>query len=905
VTLNLTESLADRLGRFGDALAAVDDRGGSIRYDELVARADTLGATLGAKPKLVLLEGGSCIGWLIAYVACLRGRHPMLIAPAGAHETIAHFEQLFSPAVRITAAGDWQAEPTGRTSPALHPELALLLSTSGSTGSTKCVRLSARNMTANAASIAEYLGLGPDERGTVNLPTHYSYGLSIVNSHLFAGATILLTDKSVIDKAFWAFLREHEATSFAGVPHIYDLLQRIDLAASAPPSLRYFTQAGGRLAADMVARFITLAADHGWRFFVMYGQTEATARIAYLPPEQAAANPGSIGVAVPGGGRIALLNEDGEEVALGEVGEIVYFGPNVMMGYATGPDDLALDPGPERLATGDLGRSNKRGLLEITGRKSRFIKIFGNRIGLDDIETLLSIEGYSAIATGIDDQLLIVTRDADAATPIAAVLARILKLPTAYFTVRVVEEYPLLASGKVDYASLKASIEPAVTETVGGSLEGPVGPDAVEEAFKSVFGEAAEDRSANFNSLGGDSLNYVLVVMALEKCLPHIPDNWEAMSIDALTALAEARDMTPDGKGSSTSNLLRKLATIDVARGLCMLLVVVMHVDEVHFSQVVAPGKIAHIWDLITSIAKPMRMPTFFLISGVLVGQAVWRPWREIARGRFFFLLYLFVLWTTIITVNVAIAARLIAGEWHIGEFVGRWAESLILPQSLLWFLYALLAYFLAARLMRNWPLWLSLGLATILSAVSADLVGPPITYIARSLLFYLIGAYLPRVVDAVSQRASWPAVIGLGAVYLASCFLVKVAGEFVVGIWLPASVTGICLGLALSHRLADTPLGRPLTFVGRHTLPIYLLHQILVRDWHEVITRPGAPLLAKLLGNKLICATYPIFLDTAIILLSLGIYVVLMRIGLRWLFELPPMLLRKSSVPVRTEVVV
>ena len=905
MTLNLTEPLADRLGRFGDALAAIDDQGGAIRYDELVARADALSETLGADPKLVLLEGGSCVGWLIAYVACLRGRHPMLIAPAGADETIAHFEQLFSPAVRITAAGNWQAETTGRTSPPLHPHLALLLSTSGSTGSTKCVRLSAGNITANAASIAEYLGLGPDERGTVNLPTHYSYGLSIVNSHLFAGATMLLTDKSVIDKAFWAFLREHEATSFAGVPHVYDLLQRVDLAASAPPTLRYFTQAGGRLGADGVARFITLAADHGWRFFVMYGQTEATARIAYLPPEQAAANPGSIGVAIPGG-RIALLDETGKDITPGEIGEIVYFGPNVMMGYATGPDDLVLDPGPQRLATGDLGRFNAQGLLEITGRQSRFIKIFGNRIGLDDIETLLSGEGHAAIATGVDDHLLVVTRNADAEAPIRDALARILKLPAAYFTVRVMDEYPLLASGKVDYAGLKASIVSAAAETpAGGSLEAPVGPDAVEDAFKSVFGAAAEDRSANFNSLGGDSLNYVLVVMALEKCLPRIPDNWEAMSIDALTALAEARDMTAESKGSSTSNLLRKLATIDVARGLCMLLVVVMHVDEVHFSQVVAPGKIAHIWDLITSSAKPMRMPTFFLISGVLVGQAVWRPWREIARGRFFFLLYLFVLWTTIITVNVAIAARLIAGEWHIREFVGRWAESLILPQSLLWFLYALLAYFLAARLMRNWPLWLSLGLATILSAVSADLLGPPVTYIARSLLFYLVGAYLPRVVDEVSRRASWPAVFGLGLVYLASCFLVKVAGEFMVGIWLPASVTGICLGLALSHRLAETPLARPLTFVGRHTLPIYLLHQILVRDWHEIITRPGAPLLAKLLSNKVICATYPIFLDTAIILLSLGIYLVLMRIGLRWLFELPPMLLRRSTSSARAEAIV
>src|SRR5262245_26510678 len=265
----IEEHLVDRLSAAPrDAIAAIDDSGQALLYSELIAAARALLEAIGDERRLILLEGGNTLSWLIAYVAGLLGRHPMLIAPAGGVAAMAQLEAAFAPALRLVAAHGYRPEETGLEGDApLHPELAVLLSTSGSTGSAKCVRLSRSNLAANAESICKYLGIGPGERGVVSLPTHYSYGLSIVNSHLFAGATLLLTGRSVVDPDFWAFCRRHGATSFAGVPHTYDLLQRIELAERAPESLRYFTQAGGRLAPEAVTKFTGLAAEHGWRFY--------------------------------------------------------------------------------------------------------------------------------------------------------------------------------------------------------------------------------------------------------------------------------------------------------------------------------------------------------------------------------------------------------------------------------------------------------------------------------------------------------------------------------------------------------------------------------------------------------------------------------------------------------------
>ena len=203
-----------------------------------------------------------------------------------------------------------------------------------------------------------------------------------MHSHLLVGASIVLTDLSVADECFWTLARESGVTALAGVPHTFELLDRVGFATMDLPHLRTVTQAGGRMDPHRVVELATLGRQRGFDLFVMYGQTEATARMAYLPPDLAAEHPTTVGVAVAGG---SLEVVDGE---------VVYCGPNVMLGYADSAADLALGRTVERLHTGDLGRITDAGLLEITGRRSRVAKVLGHRVDLDHVERTLRTEGH-------------------------------------------------------------------------------------------------------------------------------------------------------------------------------------------------------------------------------------------------------------------------------------------------------------------------------------------------------------------------------------------------------------------------------------------------------------------------------------------------------------------------------
>jgi acyl-CoA synthetase (AMP-forming)/AMP-acid ligase II len=363
----------------------------------------------------------------IAYLAAFRAGHAVILLEADADPTA--IVETYDP--RYVISGE-TVEVREQAAPAeLHPDLRVLLSTSGSTGSPKLVRLTEANVRANAASIAQYLELGPGERAIQSLPLSYSYGLSVLNSHLHAGASVAFTPHSVIRPEFWADLRRHEATSFAGVPYAYAMLERIGMRDMDLPSLRTMTQAGGRLDPEVAARY----AAHR-RFFVMYGQTEATARIAYVPPERLADKPGSIGIPIPGG---ELSVDDGE---------LVYRGPNVMMGYATTRADLARgDELGGVLRTGDLGHHDDDGFFYVTGRAKRIAKVYGQRINLDEVEA--AIDGPAGAIAGDDRIDVFAEREAD-----ARALAARFRLPPRALRVHTIERLPVKSSGKVDYAAL-------------------------------------------------------------------------------------------------------------------------------------------------------------------------------------------------------------------------------------------------------------------------------------------------------------------------------------------------------------------------------------------------------------------------------------------------------------------
>src|SRR5690606_26812802 len=229
------------------------------------------------------------------------------------------------------------------------------------------------NVSSNARSIAAFLDLTPQDCGVTSLPLHYCYGLSVLHSHLVAGASISLTTASVVDPCFRDALVRHGVTNIAGVPHTFDLLDRAGPETIHVPSLRFVTQAGGKLPADSVVRWADRLSGWGAEFFVMYGQTEATARMAYLPPRLASRHPGAIGRPIDGGDfRIDPIEGDdrGDEAG---VGELVYSGPNVMLGYATTAADLASGRDIDELRTGDLARFDSvDGVYEIVGRRARF-----------------------------------------------------------------------------------------------------------------------------------------------------------------------------------------------------------------------------------------------------------------------------------------------------------------------------------------------------------------------------------------------------------------------------------------------------------------------------------------------------------------------------------------------------
>lgn len=326
----------------------------------------------------------------------------------------------------------------------IHPDLALLLSTSGTTGSQKFVRLSYENLRSNAESIIEYLEIDANERAVMNLPLSYSYGMSIVNSHLLAGATILLTDESVMEKSFWAFVKEQKATSIAGVPFTYQMLHRVGLTKMDLPHLKTLTQAGGRLNEKLVRHFGEWALANDKRFYVMYGQTEAAPRMSYIPYDKVLEKAGTIGIAVPGG-ELSVVDD-----------ELVYKGPNVMMGYAECLADLA--KGDEMngvLHTGDTATVDEDGYFTITGRLKRFIKLFGLRINLDDVEKKLESKFHIPLAcTGSDDKLIVAIEQEEFVEAVKAEIEALYHLHKTAYKVKVLP-IPHFANGKTDYMKLK------------------------------------------------------------------------------------------------------------------------------------------------------------------------------------------------------------------------------------------------------------------------------------------------------------------------------------------------------------------------------------------------------------------------------------------------------------------
>ena len=592
--------LVDAIRSHSDHAPALIAGHRTISYGELIDRVRRRRDELALSARsVVVLSGTNSAELVVTYLALLDAGHVPLLAAPGAPAS--QLTAAWSPAATVHVEGDdlhvtpQLAAADAGTGPSLHPDLALLLSTSGSTGSPKLVRLSQRNLVANAASIVEYLQLTAADCGITTLPLHYCYGLSVLHSHLLAGASVVLTDASVVDPCFRRALADHGVTNVAGVPHTFDMLEQSGADSVYEPSLRLLTQAGGRMAPADVARWVDRSAGRGVDFYVMYGQTEATARMAYLPPDLAAHRPGTIGRAIPGGTlRVEPVTETepvdsgrdadgGRDVGAGrrdadpgEIGELVYSGDNVMMGYATDAADLARGHDLTELRTGDLARFHADDeVYEIVGRRARFVKPFGLRIDLDELERRLvdrlvgsdgdavAVAGDKAVAVAGDDSIIVVAAPSADEVAVVDAVTDLTGLPASRIVVDRRPAIARLASGKVDYAALlDAASEQASDPAAVGRDDTTAGEHVdtttrVRRIYAVVLGRHDVSVDDTFVSLGGDSLSYVECSIRLEQVLGDVPPDWHLSPISELAAVRPRRRWLPR---VDTTLVLRALA---------------------------------------------------------------------------------------------------------------------------------------------------------------------------------------------------------------------------------------------------------------------------------------------------------------------------------------------------------
>jgi acyl-CoA synthetase (AMP-forming)/AMP-acid ligase II len=464
----------------GDAPALVDDESDAwVTHTELIAKAARWeGAIREVAPRpLVFLLAANTVEAVAAWLgACRAGAPVALVNPLLGDEDLDALLRAYqpdcvaapAPASEIDGylardvAGSAAARcwiRAARASGAIDPELGVLLFTSGTTGSPKAVRLSQRALGHNTAAIIQSLELGADQTALGHLKLHYSFGMSVVNSHLAAGGSVVLTNQSLANPALWKRATSFHVTTLPGVPAQYELLHRLRFdAARFCPSLRVMTQAGGKAREDILDRFRDMMKARGGRFYVMYGQTEAGPRMACQELTGPAGDAAAAGWPLRDG-EFQILDESGRPRPPGEPGQVRYRGPGVMQGYAQSRADLARgDENRGVLDTGDIGYLGPDGKLFIVGRSKRFAKVGGIRCNLDEIERAAARIAAPAAVLPDEDSIVVFWPESALENPREAAiqLARVLAFPAGAVRFRLVEAIPHLESGKTDYAALRA-----------------------------------------------------------------------------------------------------------------------------------------------------------------------------------------------------------------------------------------------------------------------------------------------------------------------------------------------------------------------------------------------------------------------------------------------------------------
>lgn len=429
-------------------------QGKKYSWDEINSLGEQMfdGVSLGEKSALILIPMSPTPQCLAAYVRCLRLDVAVLACDA---ELEGAEQQSLIQRFQVSHRFDKEAVlSTGLTPPEMQAELALMLTTSGSTGSAKLVKLSKTNLQQNALSITQCLPIHSEDVAISTMPLHYSYGLSVLHSHWLKGAIMVLSSYSLMQKEFWQLCKEQGVTNLNGVPLIMQILLRFSMSKVIWPELRFITQAGGKLDRQSVLKLSTQCQALGVKFFPMYGQTEATARMTCTRSQEVALYPDSIGYPIPKG-QLWVLDDKGQRIEEADVaGELVYVGPNVMLGYAEKVQDLTHSESISMLHTGDIGYRDADGRFFVTGRLKRMIKINGIRFSLDLFEAWFSERGVFLACAGNDDELILGTEEILADTLLKEFVAAH-RIALRHIQVKSLSELPRLANGKLDYKTLR------------------------------------------------------------------------------------------------------------------------------------------------------------------------------------------------------------------------------------------------------------------------------------------------------------------------------------------------------------------------------------------------------------------------------------------------------------------
>ena len=453
-----------------EALATIDAAGNQLTYGELCNFSSELETVMPSRSLLFLMTENN-VGGIAWSIGCMGAKQVPLILNVHTEEGLfLNLMEIYRPPYLCVPVGNPLAEQyetvkesygyvllkTGNEPCPMHEELSHLLPTSGSTGSPKLVRHKYGNIEAAALNISTFFELTSHDRPLLVLPLYYTMGLSIVFSHLYAGATVLATNQSMTDRAFWQFLKERKATSFTGVPYSYEILNLMRFFRMDLPDLQLLTQGGGKMAKALNQKFVDYCKSTGKRWIATYGQSEGTARMAWLPAEWAESKMGSIGRAVPNG-EMFLIDSEGNTITEPNVqGEMCYRGKNVTMGYARQREDLLL--GDERngfLKTGDLAYQDEDGCFYIVGRMGRFLKLFGMRIGLDECEQIIKAKfPIECACVGNDEKMTVYITDEKLSASVKEELVEKTKLVATAFEMKVIPAIPKNEAGKVLYSKL-------------------------------------------------------------------------------------------------------------------------------------------------------------------------------------------------------------------------------------------------------------------------------------------------------------------------------------------------------------------------------------------------------------------------------------------------------------------